>query len=315
VTGNLARLGGPPIRRWCTRHDLRLTPDGGLRVHANACDLVRRMSADTCRSSVLSLDVDGDGTRVTAAIGDPPSAFVERLAGTSLRGLRRQIAHLASRGELDPLLAQSLDDLPVAVMIADYGRLRTATDRTIRIHPGTAGQRRIDVCAGWAADAELATAVRERRPVRLTEGRAIGADDLASWCAHTGPRPTSHVVPGDQARRRVLEARREDRGRLVATSRLLDTYVEADGRETVLHEYTVTIRFDEGSRVIHEVEAIPGELPAPACSSASQSADDLVGTKIDTARELVAERFRGPRTCTHLNDVLRSLGQLVSSLE
>lgn len=256
----------------------------------------------------VTFDQGTSGIRFAEVRTDPPSPALDRLTGTPLRGLRKRLADGEHGPDLEPLELQLVDDLPVVVMIADYGQLRTA-DRTIRVVPGTSGHRRLDVCAGWAVEAEFASAVRDGQPMPLTDGRVIGDGDLAGWCNHRSGHREGMSQPGDQIRRRLLVARRDEHGRIAATARLLDTYVESDGAESVLHEYTVRMSLTD-SGTIQEVTAEPGDLPGPSCSRASASAADLVGQHVGSLREVVPLRLTGPRTCTHLNDVLRSFGTL-----
>jgi hypothetical protein len=51
-------------------------------------------------------------------------------------------------------------------------------------------------------------------------------------------------------------------------------------------------------------------LPWTECPAAAASAGRLDGLRVDELRERVAKEFRGTTTCTHLNDLLRSLADL-----
>ncbi len=54
-------------------------------------------------------------------------------------------------------------------------------------------------------------------------------------------------------------------------------------------------------------QAVPRVLPWVECPEAVASAGRLVGHTIGTIRQLVGREFRGVTTCTHLNDLLRSV--------
>ena len=51
----------------------------------------------------------------------------------------------------------------------------------------------------------------------------------------------------------------------------------------------------------------PRVLPYVECPSAAASAARLAGQDLDALRERVRADFVGTTTCTHLNDLLRSL--------
>jgi hypothetical protein len=89
-----------------------------------------------------------------------------------------------------------------------------------------------------------------------------------------------------------------------------DTHVDPDGRETVLHEYSLTASLDPDSLALSGAEARPRVLPWTECPSAAASAQRLDGHRVSELRELVGREFRGTTTCTHLNDLLRSLAVL-----
>ena len=84
----------------------------------------------------------------------------------------------------------------------------------------------------------------------------------------------------------------------------------AGAAETVVHEYSFTARIDLTNWTITEATAVPGPLPAPECPSAAASAQRLVGCRVDDLRALVRDDFTGTSTCTHLNDLFRSLADV-----
>jgi hypothetical protein len=86
-----------------------------------------------------------------------------------------------------------------------------------------------------------------------------------------------------------------------------DSHVDADGDETVLHEYTLTATIDPSDGTILEIAADPRVLPWVECPAAAASSQDLVGQRVTALRKWVRSNLVGPETCTHLNDLLRSL--------
>jgi hypothetical protein len=97
-----------------------------------------------------------------------------------------------------------------------------------------------------------------------------------------------------------------------------DSHVNADGLETVVHEYAIDASLDpSGSRFL-SCEARVGVLPWVECPLAVPSAARLAGQPAAELRGWVRETFTGTSTCTHLNDSLRAMAclpHLVASLD
>jgi len=89
-----------------------------------------------------------------------------------------------------------------------------------------------------------------------------------------------------------------------------DTYVDQMGNETVLHEYELEMELDRGTKIVSRCTAMPRTLPWPECPGATASARMLEGHAVGNLRTMVRTEFRGTGTCTHLNDLLRSLGDV-----
>jgi hypothetical protein len=89
-----------------------------------------------------------------------------------------------------------------------------------------------------------------------------------------------------------------------------DSYRDSDGDESVVHEYRVDARVDRATLRILAVEAEPRVLPWTECPTAAASAPRLVGLDVREVRQHVRGTFVGISTCTHLNDLLRSLGDV-----
>ena len=84
-----------------------------------------------------------------------------------------------------------------------------------------------------------------------------------------------------------------------------DTYAEVDGTESVLHEYGVRATIRNGR--ILDIQATPRVLPQVECPAAAAAVGDLVGEPVRQLGRRVRELLAGVRSCTHLNDLLRSL--------
>jgi hypothetical protein len=96
-------------------------------------------------------------------------------------------------------------------------------------------------------------------------------------------------------------------GRIDVDAMFRDTYTDADGAETVVHEYSLRGVLSADAAVVRELVATPRVLPWPECPVAAGGAARLVGSRVVDIPRLVRAEFHGTDTCTHLNDLLRSL--------
>jgi len=94
-----------------------------------------------------------------------------------------------------------------------------------------------------------------------------------------------------------------------------DSHVDEGAQETVLHEYTVTGTADRVAGRIGAVAARAQVLPWLECPGAVASAERISGMELSSLRPVVRKEFVGRTTCTHLNDSLRSLGDIEDLFE
>jgi hypothetical protein len=83
-----------------------------------------------------------------------------------------------------------------------------------------------------------------------------------------------------------------------------------DGIETIVHEYSFTGSVDPDTLQVLEAEARPRVLPYIECPDAAASAARLAGMSVAELRRRVRQELTGISTCTHLNDLLRSLADV-----
>ncbi len=114
---------------------------------------------------------------------------------------------------------------------------------------------------------------------------------------------------GSMRRRRLIDVH-VARDSWAVSAMFRDTHVQPGGNETVLHEYTLTATVDGATGAFLTCSAVPRVLPFVECPVAAASADRLVGQPIEATRDYVRRELRGTSTCTHLNDLLRSLGDV-----
>jgi hypothetical protein len=251
--------------------------------------------------------VDYMGDRHISSIAvDPPVPGVATLVGLrAASGLRAEIER-AAPGEVaaSTLLALLLDDVPVTVLVS--GHVLSAAGA---LHP-RAGRRSAnpDLCAGWQRGGTIMIGVAElgRTPVAVgpTAPCLDRPDDPLAW--HTSEPMPVHTM----RRRRRLDLVDGDPVRVDALFR--DSAVAEDGVERVIHEYAVTATLEREILRLHDVHADARVLPWVECPQAAASSHRLDGRTVHDLRTWVRQQLVGTSTCTHLNDVLRSLADLTA---
>jgi hypothetical protein len=96
-------------------------------------------------------------------------------------------------------------------------------------------------------------------------------------------------------------------GILVVDGMFRDSYLDSDGVESVVHEYGLSVRIDRDALTVLAIAAEPRVLPWQECPMAVASSGRLVGQRLTGLRTHVRGELTGTSTCTHLNDLLRSL--------
>jgi len=275
---------------------------GGLVVEGGARDVVTgtggdgRVVAEATLRAVL-----GAGNVLVELETEPVLPGSGRLVGATVgAGFRSAAREVAARRWPEPV-GLLLDDLPVGVLVSGYGALRSGA----LVSGGAAGDAQLarmrDLCAGWASGGVMIASLEQGAgvPVPGLGGapRLERPDDpLALEAMRTLP-------DGSLRRRRRLDVVVGEPAIVDAMFR--DTHA-ADGVEGTLHEYGLTATVD-GSGRLRSVTADPRVLPWPECPAAAAGVVALVGVPTDELGGEVRARLRGTGSCTHLNDLLRSL--------
>jgi hypothetical protein len=239
---------------------------------------------------------------VTAIAAEPPVPELSNLVGGhASRGFRARLDDLLPRHrDGGTVLLQLLDDLPMAGLISSYGSSREQPDFRL---PSGAAARLTDLCAGWAGGGTMLDSLDQTGVFPIPGGppapELLAPDDPLAW----------HAMPR-MARRSVRRCRRLD---LLAGAPLAldvhfrDSHLGEDGLEEVLHEYLLAATVEPGTLTVLGADASARVLPWPECPGAIASAGRIVDGPVSALRQVVASEFTGTTTCTHLNDVLRSL--------
>lgn len=248
----------------------------------------------------LDATVDAAGT-ILRIEADPPVPELADLVGThGSKGHRRRVdALLPDHVERATVLLQLLDDMPMAALISMYGATRAMDDWNL---PPEAASNMADLCAGWERGATMLDALERTSifpiPVGPPAPALEAADDPAGW-HELGP-----MAPRSVRRRRRLDLLPGEP--MAMDVHFRDSHMGDDGLEDVLHEYTLVVTLDDDLRVLTS-EPTARVLPWPECPGALGSAARVVGHRVAELRPLVTAELTGTSTCTHLNDVLRSL--------
>lgn len=310
IASTPARVPGS-LRRTTTIDSVR--PDGwagSVHVTARARDL---LTPRTGGAAVVLAEEGFTGKlspdRVLREIvhADPR---VRALLGAAVAGgfRARALEVFADEAERCTLLNLLLDDLPGASLVAGYALQRdpawparpVAFEDLAPMH---------DLCAGWATDASILQAVRADGliPVPTTAPvPPLAAADSDAW--HDRPA----LPPGAMRRARRIDvvADEDDRATYSFDVHFRDSHHDAADGEGAVHEYAIRGRFAAASQTILEIDAEAPVLPWTECPRALASVPRMAGTTADDLRTRVRSELTGTSTCTHLNDVLRSLADL-----
>ncbi len=224
--------------------------------------------------------------------GSLAALLIDEVPGAAL------ISYLAVMRDADPP-EESLDSLDSV----DHNVLPELANEASARNNGPA----TNVCAGWI-DGGSMYAGMSTRPF-LGEGppapSLLRDDDPIAW--HV----SAELGRGDICRRRLIDvARNNVSGDYDVAVFFRDSFIERDMTTSVVHEYGLDLVVDAHTHEVVSIDVSPHVLPSPECPSAVASAQRIVGMHVADVRTHVSARFRGTSTCTHLNDALRSLGDL-----
>jgi hypothetical protein len=264
----------------------------------------------TLREGSMRLDISMPEQKVQSISAGGVEGNVQDLAGANIfGGFRRNLAAVATGADAGSVGFSLLDDVPVATVIASYVPFAagavTAADRASFI-------QRLGVCQGWKEGGTVETSLAGTGRVPVHPGLPappllkVPGDPLA-WHINEPPEP------GSVRRLRRLDVWLD--GDVIVDAMFRDTHASAHGREQVIHEYLLRARADPVSLRILAITAEPRVLPYQECPTVAQSAERLIGECLTGLRRRVAVEFSGVSTCTHLNDMLRSLGDIPYLLE
>lgn len=241
----------------------------------------------------------------------PPVSAVAHLSGApAMSGFRAAADRAAPdlRASRD-LRYTLLDDVPVATLISGHALSASGALGDV----GKSGYLPVaDQCAGFATGGLLMTSFEAGDPAVVTGPQAPDLDhDADHWAWH----PVAPLPVHAMRRRRRIDAFDDGAGRIGIDAMFRDTYVRTDGLETIIHEYTLAAAVDADTGVIVESHATPRVLPWQECPGAVASAQRITGMTLEDLHFRVRQELFGTSTCTHLNDLLRSVADVAALID
>ncbi|MGO9098241.1 MAG: DUF2889 domain-containing protein [Mycobacterium sp.] len=234
---------------------------------------------------------------VARLVGAPAMSGFRAAADTAAPQLRRR----------RDLLYTLLDDIPVATLISGHALSASG----LLGSPAKSGYLPVaNQCAGFVTGGLLMSSFKAGDPAIVTGPIAPDidtADDPDAW--HDMARLPLHAM---RRRRRLDVSGNGDGGTVSVDAIFRDTYVRSDGQETIIHEYTLTATVDLESGMILQSHAVPRVLPWQECPGAVASAGRISGMTLPELHFRVRKELSGTTTCTHLNDLLRSVADVAA---
>jgi hypothetical protein len=291
----------------------------GLHLVGTGRDLLTRADGTEQVIGTASTEIEvvySAGPTVTEVTADPHveglDALVGRVASTGFRAVIDEFVS-AERGSLLYLL---LDETPASTLVSGYAvghaasRGELEADDMSRLRPPGPPLQIPDLCAGFQIGGVIQQDLESKGRAPLVTGPdatpVVDPDDPVGW----------HLMPeldADEMRRaRRHDLWRDADGVLHVDVFFRDSHMAADGVETIVHEYTVEATVSPDGSTILTCEATPRVLPWRECPQAAASAGRLAGMKVFGLRPKVRAELVGPTTCTHLNDTLRELEDVIA---
>lgn len=236
------------------------------------------------------------GRTVTAIEADRDLSSLVGL--TAARGWRAAARLLVPEGVAAPL-GLLLDEVPIAVLLSFYAGLRGGV-YSDPMTPRSADYMR-DMCAGWATGATPMRSIDAGGSVPLPDLVPVPPEDVADPYGHE-PRPA--LLAGRLRRARRVDVVPGDVLHVDATFR--DTWSDPVEGEGILHEYVLSADVDRDGTLL-AIEAEARVVPYGECPRAAAAPQALVGRHVAEVADAVPPELAGTASCTHLNDLLRSL--------
>jgi Protein of unknown function (DUF2889) len=314
TTATPARRPGS-IRR--TSHlDTAPSPSAAARFVAGIRGAARDLYTDPdghaspLATATLAITVGEDG-RIDSVRSEPTLDALATLAGAQIgAGFRAAIAPAlrATRGDPLGLLIGDLTGAPAPMR---YGLVRRGSRPSGGGRTQGGGEDRPPqpgACFVWRRGGRAATARdRGEAPVLLVPPPApvLETDeDPLAW------HEMGDIFPEESRRRRRIDLWIDDDDTIAVDAMFRDVNVEPDGAHVVVHEYVVGAQIEPDSGRLLAISTDPRALPQEECPLAAASVQELVGASIEDIALDINRRLPSEASCTHLNDLVRFLGDV-----
>jgi hypothetical protein len=286
-----------------------------MRMQGRARDLLTPLAGEAVVLDEAATDIMASQIRQIESIAVTP----EREAAQRLVGVR---AGGQSRIMLAEILPEDcaggtplrllLDDFAGASLVAGWAWSRWVDDWATLMRQNkaraTAGRGGVmeGICTGFAPGSSAL------KPDGTSESKnqnnspvvsLVNPDDPIGW----------HPL-GEQEGVGMRRARRLDLWRegdlLMVEIGFQDSATSPAGGRVAIHEYEVSATVDVATLTLRTLKPDPRILPFPECPGAVANAGRMVGKPVAGFRTEVLETLPGTLGCTHLNDVLRSMGDI-----
>lgn len=288
-----------------TTRDAGLAYTEIIALSGRARDLVTRdREAVVVDEASLEVSVGPGGfiDRVEAVIGGPPlDDLVGKPVGFGFRSVAKNVLTRLTGTPLGLLV----DDLSGAPAPAGYGAIREQALLALPVPVPKDWAGRADVCAGWRGEGEAYRLASSGLQLPFEAAPPVApdldGDDPLGW----------HSLPPLRLRQSRRLRRLDVWGEgdhLCVDAMFRDSTTDPDLTERVVHEYSLSAVIGGPSHQIQKIRADPGSLPfAHDCPLAAASAQRVLGIPVASLRSQVQRINIGRNSCTHLNDMLRSL--------
>ncbi len=287
---DIIRIPGQPdpVQLIGRGRDLVTGADGASRVTGTAA---LAATVEMMSQRVRHIEVDPPISAVGDLIGAPPMGGFRAVVDAAMPDLHR----------VSDLSYTLLDDVPGCTLISGHALGASGDIDGVR----TGYLPRADQCAGFVSGGLLMTSFESGDPAIVTGPSApdlADADDPDAWHA-VGELP----LHGMRRARRIDVSGGPGDTAIEIDAMFRDSYVRADGVTTIIHEYTLLATVERGTGLILRAEATPRVLPWQECPGAVDSGRRMAGMTLAQLHSRVRRELRGTSTCTHLNDLMRSV--------
>lgn len=312
------------VRRTTSLDLIRTEFLGPVSVDARGRDVAADAEGTPHEQAFARLDIDMESVDCIATVRahgtqSPTPEQLALLSGSNpSHGYRKQLGQAVSdhvaRTTLWHLV---LDDLPGITLVSGVAPQHAEalagggpiTEMTIAAADQMA-EFMADICAGWAREATMLREFNSADGLPIACGPIAPNIETPAGVWHDMPQLVAHSV----RRQRRIDVTVTPQAWVFETH-FRDSAVNEIGEHRCVHEYLLRGSADPASGAVRELECRALTLPWQECPGAVASAQRVVGQRLTDIRSMVRTDFHGASTCTHLNDTIRSLGDIPSLAE